>query len=60
MKMPKCPLCQSEKIELKCIQKYKGNEGGINQTSVRLFCPKCKKGMTVTGILVYTAEEVEK
>lgn len=52
--MIKCPLCQSKRIKLTDIENEEEN------CHIRLFCPKCKKGMTITGILVYTVKEVNK
>lgn len=52
-----CPLCKSKKIKLTDITEAHFDSG--NATSIRLYCSKCRKAMTVTGILVSTANEVD-
>ncbi len=52
--MKECALCQSENIRLTDVDRRRDK-----QTSIRLFCEGCRKGMTITGILVYTIKDVD-
>ena len=56
-----CPLCGSLK-SLTDIGKTPNPVNGPPSKevsySVRIYCPDCKKAMTITGLLVVTSEEV--
>jgi len=57
MKEPECPVCNKEGVRLSLTGR---TETTPPQAYVGLWCPECKKAMTITGVLAWTAEEVNE
>lgn len=58
--MKKCPLCKSKEIRLTDVRRVTFIDDERGYTSIRLYCPTCKRAMTVVNILVSTTEKVNK
>lgn len=52
-----CPVCLSDNVKL---TRCGVVDTELNMGFVRLYCPDCKRGITITGIIISTGKKVRR